>query len=84
MHEDRKRAIERFQEKINDTMTTERQWERFFEQNEWIFGHGLDYRYLSKLQGQVYIGGTEMDRSGGVRGDYLMATKAMVGQAKHL
>ncbi len=32
------------------TVTAERVWQRFFEQNKWIFGFGLTYIFLSNLQ----------------------------------
>ena len=79
MYDDRKKSVEKFREKIVDPSTKEIQWQKFFEQNEWIFGHGLDYRYLNTLQPQANLGGTELDGKGAVRGDFLMATKAQVG-----
>jgi len=78
-HKERSRAVDIFRTRINDPKTTEPQWQKFFEQNEWIFGHGLDYRFLHRLQAQVNVGGTEMDNTGAPKGDYLMATKARVG-----
>lgn len=30
-------------------VTPEALWQRFFEKNSWIFGHGLSYHYLSSL-----------------------------------
>jgi hypothetical protein len=75
----RRAAVDEFRSSIDDDKKKEGYWEEFFKGNEWIFGQGLDYRYLSKLQGQAYYGGRELDDRDGLRGDYLMITKAKVG-----
>jgi hypothetical protein len=78
-HRQRLRAVKLFQKHIDDPTAREEKWQRFFEDNDWIFGHGLDYRFLHRLQAQAHVGGAVMDGSGAPKGDYLMATKARVG-----
>lgn len=56
-------------------------WQHFFESNPWIFGHGLDYKFLEKEKNKL-----ESTTSGathcthGKRIDALMKTKALVSQ----
>jgi hypothetical protein len=78
-HQERARAVELFRQHIEDPAATEPKWQQFFERNEWIFGHGLDYRFLHRIQAQPNYGGVELDGTGAPRGDYLMATMARVG-----
>lgn len=47
---------------------------KFFEQNKWIFGYGLNYEILKQQQPQPHYGGTRVDGKGGQRGDNLMST----------
>ncbi|MFA5067514.1 MAG: Shedu immune nuclease family protein [Candidatus Izemoplasmatales bacterium] len=47
-------------------------WQVFMQRNQWIFGYGLDYRFLSILQREFHASDTEADGSDGVIGDYLM------------
>ncbi len=50
-------------------------WQCFFNQNPWIFGYGLDYRFMGILQKEFSASGTEADGSGQVNGDFLMGDK---------
>ncbi|HHQ6722387.1 TPA: Shedu immune nuclease family protein [Serratia fonticola] len=52
---------------------TEPQWQRFFERNEWIFGYGLRYKYLSILQREAHISHTDLNGSNDVITDFLMS-----------
>jgi hypothetical protein len=78
-HQERARAVELFSQHIDDPIATEPKWQKFFETNEWIFGHGLDYRFLHRIQAQANYGGVELDGTGAPRGDFIMATMARVG-----
>jgi hypothetical protein len=49
-------------------------WQKFFEENKWIFGYGLNYQILKQEQTQPHYGGTRVDGKGGQRGDYLTST----------
>ena len=46
--------------------------------NFWIFGYGLRYQVINLLQSQPYYGGTNVNGSGGERGDFLTNTAAEV------
>lgn len=50
----------------------EKVWQYFLEQNEWIFGYGLDYRYQQILQREPHVSNTDLDGSNTVIADYLM------------
>jgi hypothetical protein len=54
-------------------------WQRFFEENEWIFGYGLRPQFLHLLQERPSLGGRDVSRTGEQEGDFLMATEAVVG-----
>lgn len=53
----------------------EKVWQYFFENNEWIFGYGLDYRFKSILQREPHISDSELDGSNTVIADYLLGDK---------
>lgn len=50
-------------------------WQYFFNKNPWIFGYGLDYRFMGILQKEFSASGTEADGSGQVNGDFLIGDK---------
>ncbi|MEQ9307439.1 MAG: Shedu immune nuclease family protein [Marinoscillum sp.] len=52
---------------------TEPQWQLFFQQNSWIFGYGLDYRFLSILQREASVSSVDLDGKNQVKSDYLLA-----------
>jgi len=51
----------------------EKNWQDFFKENAWIFGYGLDYRYLSILQKEASVSSTDIDGKNEVQADFLMA-----------
>ncbi len=56
-------------------------WQKFFEANSWIFGHGLNYVFLNKVSKKLesQTTGSAFDRSG-KRADGLMQTNAEISQ----
>lgn len=75
-HEVRSNAVKEFEQHLAADDWSEGEWEDFFRANKWIFGHSLDYRFLSEIQGQPHYGGTDVTGSGAQRGDFLMASEA--------
>lgn len=68
------------EEQLTARTTVEGVWQRFFEQNPWIFGYGLSFQFLSGLDDrkleQVVRGS---DVSGwGKRSDALMKTRGLI------
>ncbi len=51
----------------------EKIWQHFFEKNEWIFGFGLDYRFLGLLQREAHVSDEDIAGRDGVIVDFLMA-----------
>lgn len=78
-HRVRTEALNEFKEHLDALDWTEREWQVFFERNEWIFGHGLDYRFLVTEQAQALYGGADVTGRGGEEGDFLMGS---VGDAR--
>ncbi len=54
-------------------------WQRFFEDNKWIFGYGLNYQILRQEADQPHYGGTNLQGRGAQRGDFLTATLGDIG-----
>jgi len=63
--------IYRQKHNINDTKP-EKAWQYFFKNNDWIFGFGLDYRYLGILQKEAHVSPTDTVGRDGSIGDFLM------------
>ncbi|MBP8591418.1 DUF4263 domain-containing protein [Candidatus Shapirobacteria bacterium] len=59
------------QEKLRD-QREEISWQHFFKKNPWIFGYGLDYRFLGILQKEAYVSNTNIAGEDGEIGDYLL------------
>jgi hypothetical protein len=57
---------------------TEREWQLFFEANQWIFGYGLRYVFLQQVLPQPHYGGEAVTGQGDQRGDFLAATSGNV------
>lgn len=56
-------------------------WQHFFESNPWIFGHGLDYKFLDKENDKLESATSGATHSeNGKRIDALMKTKARISQ----
>ncbi|MFH1523307.1 MAG: Shedu immune nuclease family protein [Patescibacteria group bacterium] len=47
-------------------------WQHFFNKNDWIFGYGLDYKFLGILQKEVHISNTDLKGKDAVIGDFLL------------
>ena len=75
----RRIVVEHFSAMINDPGLAEPDWQRFFDENKWIFGYGLQYRALDIISSQVNYGGSNLYGRGEEKGDYLTATS---GSAK--
>jgi hypothetical protein len=76
----KREALVEFEQNLTQS-ASEAQWQRFFENNSWIFGHGLNYVFLNKVATKLEVNstGAAFDRSG-KRVDGLMLTNAEVSQ----
>jgi len=53
---------------------TELEWKRYFEHNDWIFGHNLDYQFLVEQEPEAYVGGRRLDGGGSQLADHVRST----------
>lgn len=71
----RKDGLELFHKKLFiDRDWDEPQWQKFFEENTWIFGYGLDYRFLSILQREASVSDSDLDGSNTAITDFLLGS----------
>jgi Domain of unknown function (DUF4263) len=49
-------------------------WQQFFAENTWIFGYGLDYRFLRILQKEASVSNVDLDGKNTVNSDFLMGS----------
>jgi len=71
----RKEGLEVFNEfLLKEDQVKEPEWQLFFQQNPWIFGYGLDYRFLNILQREASVSSTDLDGKNQVNSDYLLGT----------
>ena len=75
-HKTRLAAVDEFEQHIESLDWDEGEWENFFKRERWIFGHNLAYQFLSTVQPQAHVGGTDLSGSGALRVDQLMKTEA--------
>ena len=47
-------------------------WQHFFNENQWIFGYGLDYRFQGILQKEFHASDTDAAGKEDVRADFLL------------
>lgn len=71
-------AVNEFKQNIEKNIA-ESNWQKFFEQNDWIFAHGLQYKFLGILQkeGNVSpptVGGKEQEILDFLMGDNFFTT----------
>lgn len=70
----RKDALVTFGEMLaSNPPHSEPEWQIFFESNDWILGYGLRYCYLSILQRECRVSGTDLDGKNAVISDFLMS-----------
>jgi hypothetical protein len=74
--EARKKALAEFESKMASGEWSEQNWQDFFEEQTWIFGHSLVYQFVSTVGDQAYVGGKIYTRKGEQRTDMLLATEA--------
>ena len=76
----KRKALVEFEKKLC-TEASEKEWQNFFEANQWIFGHGLNYVALDKVAAKLEATttGAAFDQHG-KRTDALVRTRAEVSQ----
>jgi len=72
----RNEQVEEFNMRLRQSDWSESDWQDFFENNTWIFGYGLSYRFLHVIETKPSLGGKAITRKGSQEGDYLLSTEA--------
>ena len=72
----RVKVLETFKENFESQNSDESFWQKFFTENDWIFGYGLNYQFLHLLNDQPDYGGRNYTGKGSQKGDFLLHTKA--------
>lgn len=71
----RKKGLEEFRINLfEQTNWDEKEWQRFFNDNTWIFGYGLDYKFLEILQKETSVSNSDLDGGNTVFSDFLLGT----------
>jgi hypothetical protein len=52
----RRESLAQFREYLDNKDWTESQWQKFFHENTWIFGFGLDYRFQTIFDREMTVG----------------------------
>jgi len=79
VQQNRVKALNIFTESLNNPdQLDEPWWQNFFENNQWIFGYGLNYQFMHLLSEQANYGGVNYTGGGAQKGDFLMNTSADV------
>ena len=55
-----------------DSTKPEKTWQFFFQKNDWIFGYGMDYKFLGIIQSEANVGNPDVGDNGSVFSDSLL------------
>ena len=70
----RRESLNIFESMLKDsTSLTEYDFQNFLESNDWILGYGLRYCYLSILQRECRVSGTDLNGGNSVISDFLLS-----------
>lgn len=70
----RKDSLTTFEQMLSDADAySEADWQRFFEDNEWIFGYGLKHFFLQIIQREAHISRTGLGGANDVITDFLLS-----------
>jgi len=64
-------ALNEFKNSLESNNKSEDYWQEFFTNNDWIFGYGLNYKFLVIESDQPNYGGENYTGKGKQKGDYL-------------
>ena len=69
----RRRGLEEYEDHMLHGDWNERQWQDFFEREQWVFGYGLDYRIMRQFGREMTVGGGGADNQDKPVIDFLMS-----------
>jgi len=70
----RKQVVDEFRAQLNADRWDEKEWQAFFEREDWIFGHGLLYQFVHVIDRETFVGGKGMSNTGGQVADFSVRT----------
>jgi len=71
----RRKGLEEFSLNLKrESDWDEKDWQKFFNENTWIFGYGLDYQFLNILQKEAHISDIDLDSKNDVITDFLLGS----------
>jgi hypothetical protein len=70
----RKQVVDEFRARLDADRWSEKEWQAFFEREDWIFGHGLLYQFVHVIERETLVGGKEMSNKGGQVADFSVRT----------
>jgi hypothetical protein len=68
----RRQGLEEFEEQMRLKAWSERQWQDFFNKQQWVFGYGLDYRVMRPFDREMVVGSGGTDNQNKPTIDFLM------------
>lgn len=68
----RRQGLELFEKHFANSDWSEGQWQNFFEKEQWVFGYGLDYRFMRLFDREMVVGGVGTSNKNKPVVDYLM------------
>ncbi len=68
----RRRGIDEFEHQMAEEHWSEKEWQDFFEREDWVFGYGLDYRIMRQFAREATVGGGGSDNRNRPVVDFLM------------
>lgn len=68
----RRRGMGEFEDQLDKGAWAEKEWQDFFEREDWVFGYGLDYRIMRQFAREATVGGGGTDNRNKPVVDFLM------------
>ncbi|MBD58526.1 MAG: hypothetical protein CL808_00155 [Citromicrobium sp.] len=68
----RRRGIDEFEHQMAEENWSEKEWQDFFEREDWVFGYGLDYRIMRQFAREATVGSGGSDNRNRPIVDFLM------------
>ena len=75
LHEERATALSEFKAQL-DRDKPEEWWQQFFQKHTWIFGYGLNYKFIRIIQAKPTYGVPDVSGRGAKLGDFLGQSEA--------
>ena len=66
----RKNQLKVFKDNLENDLS-ETGWQKFFHNNQWIFGYGLDYRFMTTFDREMSVGDSGAQDQGKPKTDFL-------------